>query len=281
MELLQLKYFCDAAVSENFSNTAKKFGVPTSDISQSVRRLENELGAQLFLRHPNRIYLNDKGREFYKKISEALDMIRDAVSTLSDDGCCGRIKICINANRRIVMQAVEKYRREYPGVEIVTTHFTENFKEDFDIIIDSDSQKFSECKRTLLISEKIMLAVKSTTKYAKSNRVDIASLADEPFITMSEKNSMYAITESICHEFGFKPKIAMQSDDPFYVRKGVELGLGVSFVPDFSWRGQFSNDVALREIEGYTRETFIYTSGIRYIPQRVKKFIEMLLNEVK
>ena len=43
MELLQLKYFRDAAETENFSATAKNFGVPASDISQSIKRLEKEL----------------------------------------------------------------------------------------------------------------------------------------------------------------------------------------------------------------------------------------------
>ena len=48
MELLQLKYFCDAAHTENFSATAKKFGVPTSAVSQSISRLEKELGSIFF-----------------------------------------------------------------------------------------------------------------------------------------------------------------------------------------------------------------------------------------
>lgn len=48
MELLQLKYFCDAAETENFSKTAKKYLVPTSNISQSIKRLERELGVELF-----------------------------------------------------------------------------------------------------------------------------------------------------------------------------------------------------------------------------------------
>ncbi|MBR2431832.1 MAG: LysR family transcriptional regulator, partial [Clostridia bacterium] len=42
MELLQLKYFCDAAETQNFSKTAKKYLVPTSNISQSIKRLEKE-----------------------------------------------------------------------------------------------------------------------------------------------------------------------------------------------------------------------------------------------
>ena len=40
MELLQLKYFCDAAKEENLSKTARKFHVPTSNISNAIKRLE-------------------------------------------------------------------------------------------------------------------------------------------------------------------------------------------------------------------------------------------------
>jgi len=48
MELLQLTYFCDAAVTQNFSKTAQKYNVPPSNISQSIKRLERELSAPLF-----------------------------------------------------------------------------------------------------------------------------------------------------------------------------------------------------------------------------------------
>ena len=48
MELLQLKYFKDAALTENFSHTAKNFYVPQSAVSQSIKRLETELGVELF-----------------------------------------------------------------------------------------------------------------------------------------------------------------------------------------------------------------------------------------
>jgi len=281
MELLQLKYFCDAAVSENFSSTAKKYGVPQSDISQSVRRLERELGINLFSRRANRISLNEKGREFYEKVFPALEMISDAADMARDGADGGKIKLCINTNRRIVMQALEKYRRMYPGVEIVTTHFTEPGVSDFDIIIDTYSPRFSEYQKHLLISEKIMLAVKSGSKHAGTKHINVAELSDEPFITMSEKSSMYDITESICRDFGFKPKIAMQSDDPFYVRKGVELGLGVSFVPEFSWKGLFSDEVELIEVEGYMRDTYVFTTNRKYAPQCVRNFLDVLLDEVK
>ena len=58
MEILQLKYFCDAAQTQNFSKTAKKFLVPPSNISQTIKRLEKEVETTLFERHANKIKLN-------------------------------------------------------------------------------------------------------------------------------------------------------------------------------------------------------------------------------
>jgi len=62
MELLQLRYFCDAAQTENFSQTAREYQVPTSNISQTIKRLESELGTELFHRRKNHIFLNEQGR---------------------------------------------------------------------------------------------------------------------------------------------------------------------------------------------------------------------------
>lgn len=280
MELLQLKYFCDAAMSENFSMTAKKFNVPPSNISQSIKRLENEIGVPLFNRRANKIILNETGKEFYKKVSKALVILSDAVAEAKDEVNTGRIKICINSNRRVVMQAAEKYRREYPGVEIITSHFTDSAQDDFDIIIDSfDARIFDEYERRLMISEDIMLAVMKGSKYADMEEIDISTLSGEAFVTMNEKSNLYALTNSICADFGFKPRIAVQSDDPFYVRKCIEAGLGVSFVPSFSWKGQFSDNIVFKKINGYMRETYIYTDKNKYLPIYIRKFIDALVNE--
>lgn len=279
MELLQLKYFCDAAVSENFSLTAKKFDIPPSNISQSIKRLEKELGVPLFSRRANKIFLNETGREFYKKISSALAILSDAVMEAVDDANSGKIKICINSNRRVVMEAIEKYRHIYPDVEIIISHLDDPVLNNFDIIIDSDDSAFSDYEKRLMISEKIMLAVSKSSKYADVPTIDISELSDEVFVTMKEKTSIYNLTNSICADFGFKPKIAVQSDDPFYVRKCVEAGLGISFIPSFSWKGQFSDNVVLKEVKGYTRNTYIFTDMKKHLPICAKRFIETLLNE--
>lgn len=280
MELLQLKYFCDAAISENFSKTAKRFGVPPSDISQSVRRLERELGIDLFIRQPNSITLNEKGRKFYKKVSSALRFLDDAVLSISDALERGRIKICINSNRRVIMEVIEKFRRTYPEVEIATTHFTSPTSEDFDMIIDARDDELKSYDKTLLISEEMQIAMTSSSPFADVEHIDVASLKDEPFITLSDRSSLYHMTRSICRDHGFAPRIAIQSDDPFYARKCVELGLGLCFVPKFSWKGQFSENVVLKDVSGYLRHTYVFVDPKKHLSLCSKKFIEILVSEL-
>ena len=53
MELLQLRYFYESADNENFSRTADKYMVPPSSVSMSIKKLENELGCELFERSAN------------------------------------------------------------------------------------------------------------------------------------------------------------------------------------------------------------------------------------
>ena len=93
---------------------------------------------------------------------------------------------------------------------------------------------------------------------------------------MYSTHSLYRITNKICNDSGFKPKIAIQSDDPYYMRKYVELGMGVAIVPSISWRGLFSDDVMLKSLGGIKRETYIYSDPEKYMPSVVRLFLDEL-----
>ena len=100
-----------------------------------------------------------------------------------------------------------------------------------------------------------------------------------PFITMNAGNSMYEHTNFICRELGFQPNIVLQSEDPFYIRKCIELGLGIAIAPELSWRGQFSGAVSLKQIGRYTRKTYVYKK--RITEEAVSLFVDTLMKEFK
>ena len=82
-----------------------------------------------------------------------------------------------------------------------------------------------------------------------------------------------------CAAFHFRPRIAIQSDDPFYIRKCVELGLGVAIVPMISWKGQFGEQITLKPLKGFVRNSFVYYDSRKYMPVCVKRFLNDLFLE--
>lgn len=281
MEILQLKYFCDAALCENFSLTAKKYGVPPSDISQSIKRLEVELGAPLFKRGANRISLNERGRVFYDKVSEALALIADATETVGEGFVCSTLRICVNCHRRIVMQTIEKFKAAMPAVNIEMTTFKDPSYSDYDIIVSSDSVGYDKYRRKRLLSERLLLAVPSGHRLAGRDLVDPAELSGESFIAMSELSALTEYAERIYRAGGFTPKVTLKTDDPLYFRRGIEMGLGVAIVPELSWRGQFSDNVKLIPVGDFSRDVCVYTDKTDYRGGAVGLFLVLLEEEIK
>ena len=111
MELLQLKYFCKVAKGGSISAVAKEFSVPASSVSQSIKRLEKELNVKLFNRKANAVSLSEKGAVFLEYAEKSLNSLANGIAAASDDINSGEISICINTNRRIVMETVEKFKK--------------------------------------------------------------------------------------------------------------------------------------------------------------------------
>ena len=279
MELLQLKYFCDAANSENFSATAKKYMVPPSAISQSIKRLEKELGTPLFIRQANRIKLSTKGAAFYEKVSVGLHMLTEAKNEACCDEDTGTLKLSIFINRRLVMQTVEKFSRQYPQVNIITKYTIAPDQEDFDLIITDVTPQKGTYSATKLTEEEILLAIHKAHPLASQNSITPHQLAELPFICTNRGSSLHRITEQTCQELGFSPRIVIFSDDPYYIRKCVELGLGAAFIPAVSWHGQFSENVTLKKIGNASRSTYAFRDAQKLFSKHARLFLKMLQEE--
>lgn len=278
MELLQLKYFCDAAESENFSKTAKKYSVPASNISQSIHRLEKELSVELFERSPNRIRLSRQGKILYDKTKEALLLLNEAKDMLSDSSSVsGEIKILAHTNRRLVTDAMEKFREKYDKVSFFINHYEDEAVTDYDFYITDKILPYKNLERRLLAVDEILLAVNINNPLANKKRLTPKDLSGERFITMGSKSSLYSFTIDICASGGFYPRIEVFTEDPGYIREYVEKGSGLAFVPSCSWRGLFSDSVVLKKVTDSKRLTYVYYDKSRYMTRANQLFLDTLI----
>lgn len=275
MELLQLKYFCDTAKTQNLSETARKYGVPTSSISRAIKRLEAELDCEFFDHLANKIFLNEKGEIFYEKVSAALMLLKDAKIMIKENSnlLSGEINLCCKSNRGIVIEAMEEFIKVYPNVKF-KTFFGREATKDTDILI-SCVPPLDYKKRVLVIEEDLLIAIHKDNPLSSLENLKISDLKNENFII-----GLANETDAECKKSGFVPNISVESNDPVYVRKCIEMGLGVAFIPSVSWRNLFSDNVILKKVD-LKRKTYAYIPGNKHTKESVTVFLEYLITSAK
>ena len=86
MELHQIRYFLALAQELNFTRAAERCGVSQPSLTRAIKRLEEELGAQLVRRERNRTHLTEIGQRIRPRLEQALsltEIARDEASNFS------------------------------------------------------------------------------------------------------------------------------------------------------------------------------------------------------
>lgn len=131
MELLQLYYFQVTARCEHISAAARELHIAQPALSQTIRRLEQELGTPLFDRIGKRIQLNDCGRIFLKYTDIALGALSDAKTEISEalSNPEQTITLCVQAASSLLPDILGQFRALHPQISfqiIQSTAATEN-----------------------------------------------------------------------------------------------------------------------------------------------------------
>ena len=227
MELLQLKYFYESAKRESFAKTAELYMVPATSVSASVRRLEEELGCQLFDRHANRIFLNKNGIRLRNALADAFSEIDSAVSDISACDDEREIKILVRAIRSNVTDFIIEYNKKHPRTVFRTVFdFAQTDYKKYDVVIDWENGGAPSYASFRLCDIKLRFkAVKGGATYAKASR--LADLADAPFISWGESSNMHKILIKACQKAGFYPNVVTVSNDKDCYEKLLKAGVGI------------------------------------------------------
>lgn len=122
MELRHLRYFVAIAEERSFTRAAERLWVAQPGLSSQTRRLETELGVQLFARHSRGVDLTDAGELFLERARAAL-AAADAAAAVGRDlqaGLAGAVRLGLATDARWhgAPALLDRFAREHPGVEV-------------------------------------------------------------------------------------------------------------------------------------------------------------------
>ncbi|MDE6126621.1 MAG: LysR family transcriptional regulator [Muribaculaceae bacterium] len=121
MELRQLRYFAKLAETLNFSEASRGLFITQSTLSQQIKQLEQELGAQLFERDSHNVALTEAGAAM---LPYAVKTLRDSqlcVERVNDlrDLLAGTLNIGVTYSfSPILTETLLEFMKLYPGVKL-------------------------------------------------------------------------------------------------------------------------------------------------------------------
>ena len=259
MDLLQLRYFCHAAVTENFSRTAQAFYVPASAVSISVKRLETELDTPLFHRTGNRVKLNPQGQYYFECIRQALDLIDGGSRTLQKKSTAEHIRVGFRLGRRGVLRSIDIFQKQYPDVDVAVSEFgPESQLKDFDIVVTDDSPEHENYSKAVVLQDKLMVV--AAKGFLPKGELTKEFLQEQTFISLPTSSVMYKNTLRVCRDLGFEPTvITPEKDSVYFVPHHLEMGDGVAITyPQANWLSFMAHLVEMRDIGNYYHTVCCY-----------------------
>lgn len=131
MELTQLLQFKAIAEHNNVSRAAQSIHISQSALSQSLAKLEAELGVNLFDHAKNRIVLNDTGKVVLMHVNHIVDELEQMKCSLERQLEPPRqISICSNTRANLRYTTLILSSR-FPGITVNAEMATEEFMPDY------------------------------------------------------------------------------------------------------------------------------------------------------
>jgi LysR family transcriptional regulator, hydrogen peroxide-inducible genes activator len=248
MELHQLRYFCAVARAGNFTRAAEEQHVAQPSLSQQIRKLEDELGAQLFDRFPRFARLTDFGKAFLPKAGEILRQVGQARTEIQEMSQAEVGSIIVGAIPTIAPYflgpALARFARSHPAVSIrVVEEITPILLEwlhtgRVDLVVLALPVRRAELVSHELFREPLFAALPEGHRLAARTSLALSEIRDDPFLLLKEGHCFRENALSACRRSRVNPKIVFESGQFSTIISMVATGMGVSVVPAMAVRRQ-------------------------------------------
>ena len=238
VDLELYRVFYTVAKNKHMTKASEELHISQPAISQSIKKLENQLEGTLFLRSNKGMELTEEGKMFYEYVKGALELINNAENEFTSfkDLSKGEVKIGCSTTltKLILIDTLKEFHNEYPNINInITNDLTSNLINDLklgklDFVIFNESN----IKETNLHLEKIKELKQGFFYNPKSYNDEINNFEDLnkfPLILQKEESNSRKLLDYIALQNNIKliPKMEVVSQE--LITEFVNIGLGIGF----------------------------------------------------
>lgn len=288
MELHQLKYFVAVAQIGNFSRAAERCHVSQPSLSQQITKLERRLKRRLFDRLGRRVVLTDAGRLLLERATAVLSAVEDAERQMRDAEDAEGGRLAIGAIPTIapylLPAALKRFAGRYPRVELAIQEqvtgqlIASTAAGELDLAILALPIEDERLVVEPIATEPLYLALPPGHRLSRRRQIAVTDLADERFILLDEMHCLGEQILSFCRAGGCLPRIACRSAQLATILALIELGQGISLIPEMARHGDMGKKKTYRALSptSPTRTIAAIWHRRRYRSPMAERFLKML-----
>lgn len=245
LDLNLLKMFICVADCKTISKASQKLYISQPAVSNSIKKLENALGVELFVRVPKGVKLTSEGEMFYELCIKAMSTIDAGVNLISDYAKLqkGQIKIGSSSTiiRHMLIPFFDYFSQKYPDLNItifdgLSTQLVKYLqRNEVDLsIVNSPVEDIEQFNVTEITDTQDCFIAGEKFSQFKNKTVSKDKLATLPLILQKKPSNNRDYFDEICekNQLSITPRIEMASFG--LITDFAANGMGIGFtIKDF------------------------------------------------
>lgn len=217
-----IRYFQAVAEHLSFTKAAAALHVSQPALSQLVKQLEEEMGAQLFDRTGRTTRLTDAGVAYLQYVRRASQELREATRAIHDvsDLSRGSLRLAVTPTftTYLVGPLVEAFHSRYPEITLNVREISQEKIEEMllagelDMGIAFGEVHSPDLDATPLLDETLALVVSTRHPLAKVKSVGLQTLNAESLVLLSKEFATREQIDGYCRKHGIHPRVLMEAN---------------------------------------------------------------------
>ena len=296
MELFQLETFVAVAEARSFSQAAQKLHRTQPAVSQTIRKLESDIGEALFDRSSRDANLTDAGRLLMDYAEKLLNLRTEASSAITElrELQAGKLAVAANEFTSIyLLPVLEKFRRQSPMIKLVVQRSLssqiaqEVLNHKVEIGLLSFNPEVAGVRSIVVYKDELAFIVNPRHPLAGSRQVHIRQLGAESFVAHVVPSQYRArVVEAFRRH---RTPLNMQVELPTIeaIKRFVVMGNGVALVPGICVETELARGelvhIPVRELRFERKLRLVYrkNSTLSHAARAFLKVVESVAAEKK
>lgn len=241
MDIKQISYFMAVAQEGSFSRAAEKLEVSQPTLSMAVKKLEEELGAELFYSFNRRQNLTDEGLRLKEGAAKLLEVYQETIENvkLSDYVGSGAVTLGLSPlfGACFFGDLIPSFSAAYPNIKINMIEDGANKidelveKGEVDLAVTLNTERTASFASCHFSTQRNVALLHKKHPLANAKSITVADLKEDSFAIFNQDFILNRQIMSACHAAGFRPKIALLSSQWDFMVELVSRNRAVSILP--------------------------------------------------